>query len=59
MAKSKVKKTASITLELNSEEARFLKSLVQNYLGNGIEDKRNQDIRISISDALPSFSELM
>lgn len=50
--KSKVESITKITLELNLEEARFLKALVQNAWDPESETSEQKNLRKSFWDAL-------
>ena len=53
MAKAKTKETVIVFLELTSEEALYLLSLLQNYLGSGAqEDLRDAEHRSNIFQSL-------
>lgn len=49
-----------VSVSLTREQAMLIKSLVQNYMGNGehSETPEEYELRKSVFDALPSFEEL-
>lgn len=58
--KTKIETKWKVLLELNAEEALYLKRLVQNYIGDSLanEPSSDQRIRIGFWDNLPSMLEL-
>ena len=50
--RKRIKKAIEVTLILNEKEGKYLKGLVQNYLGDGDESGHDNKIRSDIWDAL-------
>ena len=50
--KSEITIVKTITLTLNEKEARFLKELVQNYMGDGEEPESERCMRRDIFNAI-------
>lgn len=57
---SETKASDPVNVSLTREQAMLIKSLVQNYMGNGehSETPEEYELRKSVFDALPSFEEL-
>jgi hypothetical protein len=54
MAESRARKTLVVELDLTEEEAKWLRGLLQNYLGEGEEPKEHYDYRNALWHALAS-----